>query len=442
MNSIRRSLLKWQIGALLVTGLFASFITYVLAWDAFNQFRSDGLAQIAYSIVRHGLVADNDSGDEDNDPTDKGKFISQIWDENGELIYSSVDEPGPPRQKPGHATLTWRGEEWHTYTLVDDGITIQVGNPTTRHYRMFRGIIPWLLLPLTLMTVLLVGLIRVAVGHALRPLERVRADLLAQDVPHLRPIDVGNLPEEIAPLCEAFNSLLRRLDAAFSSERDFIANAAHELRTPLTAVRLQAQLASQSRCDGTRAAALAQLLCGVDRAAHLVDELLQMARLEPGVNSFELAEVRIDLLAKDIVAGFAPQADDRGIDLGIRRCGAARLSGHADSLRILLSNLVDNALRYTPAPGRVDVDVEEADGHVTVTVSDTGPGIPEDAREKVFERFHRLAGADIPGSGLGLSIARQIARLHGGEVSLGNAPGGGLCVRVVLPSAPQSPPSP
>lgn len=442
MNSIRRNLLKWQIGALLATGLLASLITYALAWNAFNQMRNDGLVQIAYSIVRHGLVENEGDGAEEEDASDKGQFVSQIWGDDGELVYTSLDNGGPPRQKPGHHTLTWRGETWHVYTLEDGGVTIQVSNSAARHYPLFRNIGPWLLLPLTLMTAVLGGLIWLAVGRALRPLDKVRAEIMGQAVPSLRAMETRDLPAEVAPLGEALNALLQRLEQAFATERDFIANAAHELRTPLTAVRLQAQLADQARDAAQRAAALDQLRAGVDRAAHVVEQLLQMARLEPDAQQFAFAEVRLDQLAKNAVADFSPQAEDRRIDLGVGTCRPVRLSGHAESLRILLSNLIENALRHTPAGGRIDVDVDEEDGLARLDVADSGPGIPEEFRERVFDRFFRLAGPDTPGSGLGLPIARQAARLHGGEITLGESPAGGLRVRVALPTHAAGPAAP
>lgn len=442
MNSIRRNLLKWQIGALLATGLLASLITYALAWNAFNQMRNDGLVQIAYSIVRHGLVENEGDGAEEEDASDKGQFVSQIWGDDGELVYTSLDNGGPPRQKPGHHTLSWRGETWHVYTLEDGGVTIQVSNSAARHYPLFRNIGPWLLLPLTLMTAVLGGLIWLAVGRALRPLDKVRAEIMGQAVPSLRAMETRDLPAEVAPLGEALNALLQRLEQAFATERDFIANAAHELRTPLTAVRLQAQLADQARDAAQRAAALDQLRAGVDRAAHVVEQLLQMARLEPDAQQFAFAEVRLDQLAKNAVADFSPQAEDKRIDLGVGTCRPVRLSGHAESLRILLSNLIENALRHTPAGGRIDVDVDEEDGLARLDVADSGPGIPEEFRERVFDRFFRLAGSDTPGSGLGLPIARQAARLHGGEITLGESPAGGLRVRVALPTHAAGPAAP
>jgi len=413
MTSIRKVLLTWQISALLITGILASLITYAVAWHAFNHLRNENLTQIAYSIVRHGLVADDGSED---DSTDEGEFVSQIWDSNDELQYSSLDNGGPPAQKPGHHLITWNGEEWRTYTLQNGGLTIQVSNLVARRQVLFREIAPWLLLPLTLMVAILGGIIWLAVGRALRPLMQVRAGIIEQNVSTLRALETSGLPQEILPLGTALNDLLSKLDHAFAMERAFIANAAHELRSPLTAVRLQAQLARSATDTAPREQALRQLTAGVDRASHLVEQLLQMARLEPDARPLDFAEIRLDQLAKQIVGEFSAQAESKDIDLGVGVCSPVSVRGHRESLRALISNLVDNALRYTPAGGRVDVDVDCVGGQAVLCVSDTGPGIPEALRDRIFDRFFRIADADIQGSGLGLSIVKQVAQLHGGEV--------------------------
>jgi two-component system OmpR family sensor kinase len=229
--------------------------------------------------------------------------------------------------------------------------------------------------------------------------------------------------------------LLVRLDQAMAGQRRFIADAAHELRTPLTAVKLQAQIARRAETGMERDAALVQLADGVDRAAHLVDQLLGMARLEPEARQVTFTPVQMDALVKRAVADFSAQADARGIDLGVGACEPLKLVGQAESLRMMLGNLLDNALSYTPAGGRVDVELRASAGNAFLTVADNGPGIPASERARVFERFQRLAGADIPGSGLGLAIVKQVVAMHGGEVRLGDAASGGLLVEVQLPLA-------
>lgn len=430
MNSIRRRLLLWQISALVVTGLLASLITYVLAWNGFNRLRDDNLEQIAYSIVRHGTESDAEGGD---DEEDKGQFVSQIWDDKHTLVYSSLASGGPPPQANGNHVIKWDGETWHVFTLRSGGLTIQVGNPSAHRDTMFARTASWLLLPFTVLIAVLGALIWAAVGRALSPLNKVREEIGQRDIASLHGLDTGHLPDEVVPLVEALNALLTRLDGAISAQRRFVADAAHELRTPLTAVRLQAQLAAADAESGMSRAALQELQQGVDRAARLVDQMLNMARLEAVDQSPVFVPVRLDELAKRVVADFSTLAEAKDIDLGVTDCVPVQVMGHADSLRMMLGNLVDNAIRYTPKGGRVDVALVPDAGTAVLTVADNGPGIPAAERERVFDRFHRLASADIPGSGLGLAIVRQVTEMHAGRVGLAEAAGGGLSAQVFLP---------
>ena len=434
MSSIRRRLIIWQISALVLTGLLVSLITYSLAWNAFNQVRDYGLEQIAYTVLRHGV--ESEDGQEADSPVDQGQFLSQIWDARGKLVYASDDSVQLPAQKEGLNVVSWGGETWHIFTLRDGGLTIQVANTTSNRQGMFTRIAPWLLLPLSVLVALLGILIWTAVGRALAPLEQVRREIGQRDVTSLHALETRDLPDEIQPVAEALNALLARLDTALLTQRRFVADAAHELRTPLTAVRLQAQIAQKSPQTEEREMALAQLLDGIDRAARLVDQLLRMARLDHAMQNAEPKAVRIDELVKRVVGEFSGQAEAKGIDLGVEACPPVTVPGQADNLRIMVSNLVDNALRYTPAGGRVDVALQPGDGMVSLTVTDTGPGIPAGERQRVFDRFYRLSGAEIPGSGLGLAIVRQVVDLHGGRVELLDAPGGGLRVVVSLPIEP------
>lgn len=428
-NTIRGRLLLWQISALMLTGLLASVVTYMLAWDAFNRIRDYGLEQIAYSVVRHGVRYDND----EDVQNDRGQFVSQIWASDGSLLFSSLQDVGPPRQAPGLHVLEWQDTEWRTYSLQEGGLTIQVATTMASRARRFATIAPWLLLPLVVLVVVLGLLIRAAVGRALGPLEQVRAEIGQRGVTSLHKLDTGGLPDEVAPLVITLNDLLERLDQAMVAQRRFIADAAHELRSPLTAVKLQAQIASRAISDSDRQAALTQLSGGVDRASHLIEQLLDMARLEPSTRQATFAPVALDQLIKQVIANFSPQADVRNIDLGVSVCEPLTLTSQAESLRILLSNLVDNAVRYTPDGGRIDVELRCIEGQAVIGVSDSGPGIPESEHQRVFDRFYRLAGSDIPGSGLGLAIVRHVVLMLGGQIELGTSLAGGLAVRVILP---------
>lgn len=427
VNSIRRQLLIWQITSLLLTGLLVSVVTYSITWSGFNKVRDYTLEQVAHAIMRHGV----ETTDESDEVQDHGRFISQMW-EKSRLVYTSRPDVALPRQPDGFAVVTWKGEEWRTYTLRSGSLTIQVAAPKANRVLAYARMADWLLIPLVILVAGLGILIWMAVVRALAPLEQVRHEIGVRDVAMLHPIDMASAPDEIRPLGEALNALLARLDKAMSLQRRFVADAAHELRTPLTALKLQAQMAARAESESERQQALARLQEGIDRAARLVNQLLAMARLEPEAQA-ERVLVDMDDLVKRTVAEFSTVAEARQVDLGLTDSTPVNLHGHVEPLRVLVSNLIDNAVRYTPSGGRVDISLRQEDGWAVLIVSDTGPGIPGAERERVFRRFYRLAGNETQGSGLGLAIVHEIVQLCQGRIVLGDAPDGGLKVEVRLP---------
>jgi two-component system OmpR family sensor kinase len=272
------------------------------------------------------------------------------------------------------------------------------------------------------------------VGAGLRPLHRLAADIQQRQPDALEPVAVERLPAEIIPLVHALNDLLARLAHTLDAQRQLIADAAHELRTPLTAVRLQAEMAQRATDPAERAETLDDLRAGLLRASHLVEQLLSMARLDAAPVTGSVEPVDLLDLAKRVIAEFAPIADDRHLDLGLLPSDAVIVAGDPGELRALLGNLVENALRYTPAGGRVDVQAQRTADEAVLTVSDTGPGIPVAERTRVFDRFYRGADANAPGSGLGLAIVQRVADRSRATVRLEDAePGRGLRVIVRWP---------
>jgi two-component system OmpR family sensor kinase len=243
------------------------------------------------------------------------------------------------------------------------------------------------------------------------------------------------LPDEVRPLVHALNDLLGRLGHAIAVNKAFIADAAHELRTPLTALALQLQLAERAKDEAERAGAFATLKQGLARTTHLVEQLLTMAREEPGAAERRREPVDLGALAADVVAAHAALAQERQIDLGLaQRDADVTIVGEPEPLRTLLANLVVNAVRYSPRGSRVDVSVLRTPDAAVLEVLDNGPGIPPEERERVFDRFYRRDQADVPGSGLGLSIVRSVAERHGARAELDGGPGGkGLRARVSFP---------
>jgi len=272
------------------------------------------------------------------------------------------------------------------------------------------------------------------VGRGLRPLEQLALAVRERNPELLHPIPEAHLPAELKPLAMALNDLLQRLDRAMKNQRDFVADAAHELRTPLTALQLQAQLAERAGTDAERTLGFSYLREGLKRATQLVQQLLMLARQEAGVTHTLLARIDLSSLVTNVISEHAPLAQAKGIELRVNAEGAYDVRGDANALRIMISNVIDNAVQYTPQMGAIDVVLSRKDGRSTLDISDTGPGIPGEERLRVFDRFYRREGSAGPGSGLGLAIVKRIADTHGVETLLSDRlSGAGLRIRFTFP---------
>jgi two-component system OmpR family sensor kinase len=436
LRSIRSRLLLWLISSVLITTLVVGFLTARLTWSGFNNVRDMGLEQIAQTVMRHdeaspappsAPVPSTALEDDDLD-----QFVSQIWDPSGQLIYSSLADVGPPLQRPGHHIVTWQGESWRVYTQAHDRRIVQVAVTTKIRRQHFYSLTPWLLIPLVLLVLILAVLTSTGVDRVLLPLEQLRSDIARRNPEGLQTIDTTGLPAEVAPLADALNQLLIRIEQMLKHQRRFLADAAHELNTPLAVVKLQAQLVRRAR-PGEWDAALDQLDAGIERASRLAFQLLQLARLEPEGRTALLQPLRLDDLLREAVAGFSARAEQQGCDLGLTGAEPVTLVGDPHALRTLVDNLIGNALAHNPGPVRIDVGLRMERQQAVLEVSDNGAGIAPQDRARVLERFVRLSPGDGKGSGLGLSIVSEIAALHGGTVELDDSPGGGLTVRVRLP---------
>lgn len=438
MKSIRQRLRLWQVGALIVAAGLEALLTYHLAWGAFNDVRDHSLELIAHAVVRHGAPLETSPvpgvGAPQPISTDLGQFTTQIWGPDGRLVYSSARGEGPALQSAGLHRVDWGGEEWRVFTLVEPRQTVQVAVTSADRSTRFLGLLPWLLAPLALLVAVMWLLMPAALNRALAPLDTWGRDLRARHEQDLRAVPTQALPDELVPLGDALNALLARVDALLHDQRALLADVAHELNTPLAAVKLQAQLARRSaETEAQRREAFDELDRGIARAAHLVAQLLQMARLEPGVREHHPEPLRLDRLAAEAVGGFSARADERDVDLGLSPSEPLTVRGDPHDLRVLLDNLLDNALRHTPRGSRVDVEVRAEGGLAWLCVGDNGPGIPAGDRERALQRFARLQPGKTTGSGLGLAIVAHIVQRHGGQLRLEDTPEGGLRVRIGLP---------
>ena len=434
MTSIRRQLLVWLFGGLLFALAVAAVGTYLRAREEANTLFDYQLKEMAASLTDAPFAG--------VPPTPNGKstgsdtLVVQIWDRNGVQVFMSQ----PRRVLPQHAqlgftTITADSGEWRIFSALADGQVVQVAQPMSARRELAASLALRTIMPLLAVLPFLALLIWYTIARGLSPLDRVAADVARRSPKLLEPLSEAGLPREVKPLVHALNGLLERLRQTLAAQRSFIADAAHELRTPLTAVHLQAQLAERADNDVARSAALTDLKGGLDRATRLSEQLLALAREDPDVADRPFAQVDLAAIARRVVADAAPLAVARNIDLGIEADAPATMRGDADALATLVSNLVDNASRYTPSGGRVDLTVTPDNAGARLTVEDTGPGIAEADRERVFDRFYRgatvHAGGAARGSGLGLAIVKRIVERHHGRIMLrAGINGGGLGVIV------------
>jgi signal transduction histidine kinase len=431
MTSIRARLLVALLTLVACASLLAGWLTYRRVLAETSTLFDYQLRQMALSLRSQVSLAPRLELPPQQGDTD---FVIQIWDPFGARIYLS--RPGLPlinRAVLGYSDLDLRGEIWRAYGLQTSDGVIQIAQPVRVRQVLARGAALRVVIPLLLLLPLLAAAIVWVIRGSLSPLRRIVADVQRRDVHTLAPIAAIPVPQEIAPLIDALNRLLQRLQAAFLTQRAFVADAAHELRSPLTAVRLQLQLLDRAPDEPARLEARTALGAAVERAIHLVEQLLTLARNEPRASGDELTAVVLDAAAAEGIADSHAVAVARGIDLSLAAASGVLIRGDLEALRVLVRNLVDNAVRHTPQGGRVQVRVRQAGDAVLLEVIDTGPGIPAADRERAFDRFYRRASAPEGGSGLGLAIVRAIAERHGAEVDLSDAAGGGLHVTVRFP---------
>lgn len=431
--SIRARLLLSLLPLFILAEAVIGTVSYRYVLSESHELFDYHLRQMALSLRDQGAVLPPPGPPEDREQFD---FVVQIWSADGSKIYLSHTRSRarlPERATLGFADVVADGERWRVYSTLAGGRVIQVGQPFEVRERIAAAAALRSLTPLLIFAPVVALAIWWLVGHSLRPVERIAAELRRRDAQRLDPVPEEQLPTEVEPMVRSLNGLLERLRRAFAAQRAFVADAAHELRTPIAALKLQAGLVARARDDASRGAALAELNAGIDRSAHLIDQLLTLARSEPEALAGAAASIDLARIAGDAVAEMLPLAQARGSRIGFAAAPPASVRGDQKALHSLVRNLIDNALRHTPGGSRIEVEVA-ADGEaVRLSVDDDGPGIPVEERERVFDRFYgRSAGGDA-GSGLGLAIVKAVVERHDGRIELGQSVLGGLRVAVHLP---------
>ncbi len=353
----------------------------------------------------------------------------QIWtpDLRRRHEASSLSEqPFLPLDGAGFGWTRVNGERWRAYASwnAQHTLQVQIAEPLTRR----KELSSWTYVHLTLLAALLLPvsmvLIRWILTRSIAPLRRSAAAVANRSPDDLRPVGPDDAPEEVAPLLAALDRLLGKVRDALQRERRFTADAAHELRSPLAAIRVNAQILCDARDAGERADISAHLLASVDRGSRLIDQLLLLARIDSGTYAQPPhSTVSLSELVRAECAAQQRMAQQKEIELTVDT-EPVEVVGATDLLGMLIRNLVDNAIRYSPPSSQVRVRCSRIDGNAVLAVDDNGPGIALEERERVFERFYRVVGNESTGSGLGLSIVRLIAEIHGGTVTVQAGPHG------------------
>jgi len=442
--SLRARLLALLLAGVSVAWLVAAALSYLDVRKEVDKLLDAHLAQSAAMLVTN-VGGEPEAIDTEHAPVlhrDTRNVAFQVWEHGKTLRLHSLNAPDQrlSARDEGFSDVELDGKTWRVFSTwtVDRKYLVQVAE--NRHLRneIVEDIAEHMLVPLAIALPLLGLLLWLAVTRAVRPLNRLGKDIARRAPDNLSRIDADDAPAEVGPLLDSLNFLFARVSALMESERRFTADAAHELRTPLAAVKAQAQVARAAADDAERQRALDNVIAGCDRATRLVEQLLTLARLEPA--EFQAGREPCDLagIAREVVALLVPFALAKGVEIELDAPAPVEVSGTPELLRVLVRNLVDNAVRYSPRQGLVRVGVSSREGESRLSVINTGPGVPAEERAQLGRRFHRLLGTGESGSGLGLSIVKRIAELHRASVEFGEGENGrGLRVSVDFAPAPR-----
>lgn len=425
------------LGIMVLQGVFA----YRNALEQTDTLFDYQMQQTAFAL-RAGLPVDAKGRPQGTPPEDENhEFIVQVWTNEGLRIFeSALGDALPQMAALGFANIPVRGTIYRVFSLQTRSQVIQIAQDMRVRQALAREAAWRSLLPVVLLLPLLALIVWWVIRHSLTPVQRVRRELALRKPQDLAPVAEEELPDEIRPLVQELNSLLLRVRLAFEAQQNFVVDAAHELRSPLAALKLQLQLLHKAQDKDEQAAAEMHLAQGIERASRLVEQLLDLARQESVEQAASTARVDLRQLVEQALADAAPAAHAKGIDMGLsgdpQQQSAFTVDADAQALKVLLRNLLDNAVKYVPAGGRVDIGWHSDAQGRSLVVEDSGAGIAVSERRRVLQRFVRGSDAagKAGGSGLGLAIVQSIAQASGAELLLDASPQlGGLRVRVRWP---------
>lgn len=447
--SIRRLLFRWLAVLLLLALVVATLFGHAIALRPVTAAYDWVLVDTAQSLTR--LInsrpdinpeALSNSADMLLRTDQFDRIYYSVHDRNGRLIAGDAQLHPPLSESLEAGELLYDARIDGEYVRVaamrvslrDVDAIVQVAETGVKRSELTKQILTGMIMIEVMLVVSVIVLVMFGVGKGLEPLEHLREEIETRSHRDLRPIPPEHAPVEVRPLVTALNELLARLDRTLQSQQQFVADAAHQLRTPLAGLRMQVEYGLSQADPAEHVRVLRELGLSTERAVRLANQLLTLARAEAGfaqADSMRLIDLRD--VAEEVAGDWMPAAIRKKIDLGLE-LNAAPLRGDFFLLKELLSNLIGNAIAYTPSGGRITVSTASTGGVATLRVEDDGIGIPETLHTLVFERFYRANGAGGEGCGLGLAIVREITHLHGGKVEIQSpVRGSGTIVRLEFP---------
>lgn len=453
--SLRQHLVNWLFTPLYLLLLFSTVIGYIAALKLSNQPYDLVLAERARLMAsRFDLVPEQIlPGEAELLQDDDSNLSFTLFDADHRPLLGNASLPRPrPRDfstvGPNMRNTSLGGEKVRLLTLhfstklrtPGKDYVLVVAEPIKDRLVLGRGILANIVIPQFIFILIAGFAVWIGLNQGLEPLERLRRRVASRSRDDLSPLDESQAPGEVRPFIREINRLLERLQSSLESQRQFVANAAHQLRTPFAGLVSQAELARREDAPPAVREALDGICMGAKRCARLVNQLLALARNAPDTGLEEkVACLDLARLARDSAARWVPEALKKEIDLGYEGpFGGVSVGGLESALTDMLDNLVDNAVRYTPPGGHVTVSVGSEGNEPWLRVEDDGPGVPHEMRDKIFQRFFRLAGNAQPGSGLGLAIVREAAEHLGARVEVADGLGGvGTSFLVRFPAPPE-----
>jgi len=427
MKSIRNRILIWVFLLFLIIWGGISYATYYQSSEQVEELFDSELAQAAGVLMQISTnlnitpsVVGPKLQKEIYGHRYEKKIAFQIFQDNKLLLQSANAPIHIMSEKKGFSDQTISDKLWRVFRIhaeEHNKVIITAERYDVRH-ELVNQITQDSLYPLTLMIPILLLIIWIGIDRGLAPIRKLTNQIENRSPDNLEPISVNfNVPNEIKPLFTALNRLFEKLNNAFERERRFTSDAAHELQTPLASIKTQAQVALRSHNSDEQQHALVKTVEGIDRATHMVQQLLALARLEPLSTLDHKSKLELYTLTQTLLGELDAESHRKNIELSLNGEESVHIEGNQSAIEVLIRNVLSNAVRYTPEDGKVSVEITREPGHVLLSVTDSGPGIPEEDLKRVFERFYRgQNNQHIIGSGLGLSIAQRIAELHDAQI--------------------------